>query len=369
MKKKPPAKPPAKPQGRGLMTYLGWALKFALGLFVGVHIYALVLKAAPVPGTMLMAQRAIGGEKIRRQMVSIDDISPNLVLAVIAAEDSRFCQHTGVDPDAIEQAISDYKQGKGLRGASTITQQTAKNVFLWNGGGFARKAVEAWFATFIDGMWGKRRVMEAYLNVAEWGDGIFGAEAAAEARFGKSAADLTEREAALLAAVLPSPNKWRLDPPGPYVSKRASTLQARMRVVRSEGLAACVLDAQDVRRSAPKRPAKPQAPAPQDARPEVQPETPAARPSLPDLPPPPEEEVGNVPETAPQDEAVTETPNEFDSFLQDAEDRFREQETPPAPAEDPTPDASPDPDTEPADTDEAPASGPTDLRPRDGTPE
>ena len=128
-----------KPQGRSLIDYLGWALKFVLGLFVGVHIYALVLKAAPVPGTVLMAQRAIGGEQIKRNLVSIDDISPNLVLAVIAAEDTRFCQHTGLDRDAIEKAIDEYKRGKGLRGASTITQQTAKNVFLWNGGGFASK--------------------------------------------------------------------------------------------------------------------------------------------------------------------------------------------------------------------------------------
>jgi monofunctional biosynthetic peptidoglycan transglycosylase len=348
MKKKPPAKPPAKPQGRSLMDYLGWALKFVLGLFVGVHIYALVLKAAPVPGTVLMAQRAIGGEQIKRNLVSIDDISPNLVLAVIAAEDTRFCQHTGLDRDAIEKAIDEYKQGKGLRGASTITQQTAKNVFLWNGGGFARKGAEAWFATFIDGMWGKRRVMEAYLNVAEWGDGIFGAEAAARARFGKSAADLTEREAALLAAVLPSPNKWRLDPPGPYVSQRAGTLQARMRVVRSEGLASCVLDEQAVRRSAPKRPAEPKPSAPE----EIRPETPAARPTLPDMPQAPE----GGPEALPPDEAVTELPDEFDSFLQDAQDRFG-QETTPRPAEEPEPGA---PDN---------ASGPTDLRPRAETPD
>ena len=115
---------------RSVMTYAGWLVKFLLGLFVGVHIYAMVLKAAPVPGTVLMAQRSIGGETIRRQMVSIDDISPNLVLAVIAAEDTRFCQHSGVDRDAIEKAISDYKSGKGLRGASTITQQVAKNFLL-----------------------------------------------------------------------------------------------------------------------------------------------------------------------------------------------------------------------------------------------
>ncbi|MEO1965219.1 monofunctional biosynthetic peptidoglycan transglycosylase [Hyphomonas sp.] len=352
--------PRKQPQRRGLMDYLGWVLKFALGLFVGVHIYALVLKAAPVPGTVLMAQRAIGGEQIQRKMVSIDDISPNLVLAVIAAEDTRFCQHTGVDREAIEKAISEYQRGKGLRGASTITQQTAKNVFLWNGGGFARKGAEAWFATFIDGMWGKRRVMEAYLNVAEWGDGVFGAEAAAEARFGKSAADLTEREAALLAAVLPSPNKWRLDPPGPYVSKRAGTLQARMRVVRSEGLASCVLDEQAVRRSAPRRPAEPQPTAPQETRPEVRPETPAARPTLPDLPPPPEEGAGD----APQDDAATETPDEFDSFLQDAEDRFG-QETMPAP--EPPPESAPEPG--PEETDPETDSGPADLRPQPLDPE
>lgn len=339
-----------KPQDRSLMTYLGWAVKFVLGLFVGVHVYALVLKAAPVPGTILMAERAIGGEQIRRNLVSIDDISPNLVLAVIAAEDTRFCQHTGLDRDAIEKAIDEYKRGKGLRGASTITQQTAKNVFLWNGGGFARKGAEAWFATFIDGIWGKRRVMEAYLNVAEWGDGIFGAEAAAQARFGKSAADLTEREAALLASVLPSPNKWRLDPPGPYVSQRAGTLQARMRVVRSEGLASCVLDEQAVRRSAPKQPATPEPSAPKAA----QPETPAARPNLPGLPPAPEEGPEEGPEALPQEDAVTESSDEFDSFLQDAQDRFGQETTPPAEAPEPEPDAG---------------SGPADIRPRDEMPD
>lgn len=345
--------PRTRSQDRSLMTYVGWVFKFLLGLFVGVHVYGLVLKAAPVPGTVLMAQRALEGETIRRQMVSIDDISPNLVLAVIAAEDTRFCQHSGVDRDAIEQAISDYKQGKGLRGASTITQQTAKNVFLWNGGGFARKAVEAWFATFIDGMWGKRRVMEAYLNVAEWGDGIFGAEAAAQARFGKCAADLTEREAALLAAVLPSPNKWRLDPPGPYVSQRAGTLQARMRVVRSEGLAACVLDEQAARR----KPAKPKPSAPEPSAPEgVRPETPAARPKLPELPPVPEEGPEALPEALPEvlpeDEAETAAPDDFDSFLQDAQDRFREGK------------AAPEPDAPETDAPPADEAGPTDLRPR-----
>lgn len=223
---------------------LRWSgrLMWAGGLiFLIVHLYALVLILTPAPITATMTSRAVQGEQLRRVLTPIEDISPHLVRAVIAAEDSRFCQHDGIDMEAIEKAVDEAKRGQRQRGASTITQQTAKNVFLWNGGGYARKGAEAWFATFIDHLWGKRRVMEMYLNVAEWGDGIFGAEAAARVRFGKSAADLTEREAALLAAVLPSPNKWRLDPPGPYVSQRAGTLQSRMRVVKNEGLAACVL--------------------------------------------------------------------------------------------------------------------------------
>ena len=187
--------------GKGpVRVWLVRLAKFLAGLFVGLHLYAALLVFLPVPGTVLMVQRAAGGEHLRRRMTPIEDISPYLVSAVIAAEDTRFCQHHGVDPEAIEKAIGEYKKGKKARGASTITQQTAKNVFFWNGGGAPRKLGDMWMATFIDHVWGKRRVMEVYLNVAEWGDGIFGAEAAAQARFGKPASKLTEREAALLAA-------------------------------------------------------------------------------------------------------------------------------------------------------------------------
>ncbi len=226
---------------RGVGGWFWLGVKFASGLFVTVHVYALALFFAPIPGTATMAQRSLQGQAIIRRWTPIEHVSPHLVRAIIAAEDTRFCLHKGVDVEAVQKALDEYQTTGRLRGASTITQQTAKNVFLWNGGGLARKAPEAWMATFIDAYWGKRRVMEVYLNVAEWGDGVFGAEAAARVRFGKSAADLSEREAALLAAVLPSPHKWRLDPPGPYVSKRASTLQARMRNVTRDGLDACVL--------------------------------------------------------------------------------------------------------------------------------
>lgn len=221
-----------------------WAarlVRWLMAAFVLVHVYALAVKFLPAPGSVLMVQRHFQGETVRRDWKPLHKISPHLVRAVIAAEDSRFCQHDGIDMDAIDKALEERARGQSARGASTITQQTAKNTFLWNGGGYVRKGAEAWFAVFIDFAWGKKRVMESYLNLAEWGDGLFGAEAAARARFGKSARDLTEREAALLAAVLPSPNKWRVDPPGPYVRQRAGTLQARMRVIENEGLAECVL--------------------------------------------------------------------------------------------------------------------------------
>ncbi|MEM1106912.1 MAG: monofunctional biosynthetic peptidoglycan transglycosylase [Pseudomonadota bacterium] len=206
-----------------------------------LHAYALVLWFAPAPTTILMAQRAVEGETLWRNRVALEEVSPHLIRAVIAAEDTRFCDHWGVDFEAVGTAVEEWRAGKGLRGASTISQQTAKNLFFWNGGGLPRKAGDAWMALATDTVWGKRRVLEHYLNVAEWGDGIFGVEAAARLRFKTRARDLTPRQAALLAAVLPSPNRWRVDPPGPYVRQRAATIEARMRVVRNEGLDACVL--------------------------------------------------------------------------------------------------------------------------------
>ena len=227
---------------RIVLRWIGRFIKLLLLIFVLFHVYALALKWVPVPGSITMMQRTLGGDEFRRIIMPLDRMSPHLVTAVIAAEDSRFCEHDGIDFEAVQKALDEAGRGGRKRGASTITQQTAKNVFFWNGGGYARKGGEAWMALFIDGMWGKRRVMENYLNTIEWGDGIFGAEAAARVRFGKRSIDLTPREAALLAAVLPNPHKWRVDPPGPYVTERAGTLQARMRVVANEGLDDCVLE-------------------------------------------------------------------------------------------------------------------------------
>ncbi len=229
-------------RGHPVLRWIARIIKLLALIFVLVHVYALALKWVPVPASILMGQRTLEGETVRRAIEPLANISPHLVTAVIAAEDSRFCEHKGIDLEAVQKAFDNNQAGGRRRGGSTITQQTAKNIFFWNGGGYVRKAGEAWFAMFIDSMWGKRRVMENYLNTIEWGDGLFGAEAASRVRFGKRAADLTQYEAALLAAVLPNPNKWRVDPPGPYVRQRAGTLQARMRVVANEGYDDCVLE-------------------------------------------------------------------------------------------------------------------------------
>lgn len=236
-------------QGRGfggrLARWIGHASLALAGLIItgiGVSILMVAIyRFVPPQATVLMAWRGLHGETIRYYYTPLDRISPALTRSVIGAEDSRFCQHNGFDVEAIQKAIREAERGQRLRGASTISQQTAKNAFLWPGRGWVRKGAEAWFTLLIETAWPKRRIMEVYLNIAEWGDGNFGAEAASRARFGKTAADLTAHEAALLAAVLPNPNEWRLDPPGDYVSGRAATLQGRAGSVRSQNLDACAL--------------------------------------------------------------------------------------------------------------------------------
>jgi monofunctional biosynthetic peptidoglycan transglycosylase len=193
------------------------------------------------PSTVLMMQRAAEGQTIRHYPVPLNRVSPHVVRAIIAAEDANFCSHSGFDVEAIQDAMESNARGRRTRGASTVSQQTAKNLFLWPERSWLRKGLETYFTSLIEFVWPKRRIMEAYLNAAEWGDGNFGIEAAARARFGVSAADLTPLQAARLAAVLPSPNRWSADNPGPYVRRRSATIVQRARVVRNEGLAACVL--------------------------------------------------------------------------------------------------------------------------------
>ncbi|MCS6627441.1 monofunctional biosynthetic peptidoglycan transglycosylase [Roseibacterium beibuensis] len=201
----------------------------------------LVPRVLPPPVTFLMVSRSLEGEDLSYRWRSLDDISPRLVEAVIASEDSTFCAHRGFDMKAIEKALKANEKGGRIRGGSTISQQTAKNVYLWPGRDWIRKGLEAGYTVLIETLWGKRRVMEVYLNVAEWAPGVYGAEAASQRWFGKSASDLSAREAARLAAILPSPRRYNASSPGPYVRRRASRVQAAMGTVRNDGLADCVL--------------------------------------------------------------------------------------------------------------------------------
>jgi monofunctional biosynthetic peptidoglycan transglycosylase len=207
--------------------------------------WTLSTRFLPIPFTWPMARDVLAGRHVSRGndqgfWVPLDDISPKLARAVIAAEDSRFCSHRGFDFEAIEKAAAGNAAGKRLRGASTISQQTAKNAFLWPGRSYIRKALEAWFTLLIEIGWGKPRIMEVYLNIAEMGPGIYGAEAAARHYFGKSAARLTASEAARLAAVLPQPLVRNAGRPGPYVRRHARTIERRARVVARDGLDACL---------------------------------------------------------------------------------------------------------------------------------
>lgn len=165
---------------------------------------------------------------IKHDTVSIKKISPHLLRAVIASEDGRFCMHNGIDFDAVQDAVEDYQESGRLRGASTISMQVARNVFLWTGGGAARKAIEAPLALSLDAAWSKRHILEIYLNIAEWGPGVFGAEAAAHYYFRKPASALTANEAARLAAILPNPIRWSAAKPTPYIFNRIATIQTRM---------------------------------------------------------------------------------------------------------------------------------------------
>ncbi len=193
----------------------------------------------PPPVTPLMLIRAAAGEPIRKTWVPLARISPWLPRAVIASEDARFCFHHGFDFEEIGAALDRYRAGHRLRGASTLSQQTAKNLLLWPGRNLLRKAIEAYITVLLELGWPKSRILEVYLNIVEWGPGVYGAEAAAATHFHKPATMLSRREAALLAAVLPNPRVLSADRPSPYVEERAATIEARMPQVEVPGTRAC----------------------------------------------------------------------------------------------------------------------------------
>lgn len=216
-------------------------MKAALYFFVGSIAFTCLYAFTPVPTTITMMGDSHGAT---RKWTSLSGISPNLVRAVIAAEDSKFCSHNGFDHAAIEKAMERNAKGGRMRGGSTISQQTAKNVFLWQGTGwtrYVRKVPEIWFTFLIENIWGKHRIMEVYLNVAETGIGTYGAHAGAQRYYNKSPANLSRIEAARIAAALPSPKKRAVSGAKGYTRQYGNIIAARMKVVQRDGLDGCIL--------------------------------------------------------------------------------------------------------------------------------
>ncbi|UYF99059.1 MULTISPECIES: monofunctional biosynthetic peptidoglycan transglycosylase [unclassified Halomonas] len=214
-----------------------WRIVWRGALAFVVLSVALVLlfKVVPPPGSMVMVERKIqsiiAGEPITitHQWRSFDELSSNAKLAVIAAEDQRFPEHRGFDFVELKRAWQASQDGSRLRGASTLSQQTAKNVFLWSGRSWLRKGLEAWFTLLIETFWSKTRILEVYLNVAEWDTGVFGLEAAADHYFGASGSAMTERQASLLAAILPDPRNRSAARPDAQVERRSQWIRRQMR--------------------------------------------------------------------------------------------------------------------------------------------
>jgi monofunctional biosynthetic peptidoglycan transglycosylase len=214
----------------------GLALRLTFGLFLTSVIAVLLLRFVPPVASAVMIERYCKGLLVSRGQKAIEydwadwkEISPQMALAVVAAEDQKFPEHFGFDFQSIAEALEEMEEGGRFRGASTISQQVAKNLFLWKGRSFIRKGLEAYFTVLMEVLWPKRRILEIYLNVAEFGDGIYGVEAAAKRFFGKSPSVLTKKESALLAAVLPNPITFKVVAPSAYVKQRTRTIEKQMR--------------------------------------------------------------------------------------------------------------------------------------------
>ena len=221
---------------RVLRILLKAVLIFVLVTVAWVGLYRFV----PPPFTFTMLGDVIAGHGVTKTWMPLSRMDPDMARAAIAGEDSRFCQHHGFDWHALAGAAARNAQGGRIRGGSTISQQTAKNAFLFQGGGYARKAVEAYFTVLIEHLWGKRRIMEVYLNIAETGIGTYGANAGAMRYFGHDASHLTPTEAGRIAAVLPLPKKRAAIDPHGFVRRHGDTLARRVGTVRANGLDACL---------------------------------------------------------------------------------------------------------------------------------
>jgi len=226
----------------GLIRFIGRLLLVVVALVVVVPpVSVLVYRFVGPPITILMIQRAIEGHGMDYQWRPLRQMSAALPEAAVAAEDAHFCSHHGFDFAAIQAAMkADQAHPNRVRGGSTISQQTAKNAFLWPGRDYVRKGVEAWYTVLIEAIWGKTRIMEVYLNIVEFGPGVYGAEAASEHFFHKHASELSAAEAAKLIAVLPKPLGWDVSDPTRYLKSRDRKVDRAMGTVRNQGLSDCV---------------------------------------------------------------------------------------------------------------------------------
>jgi monofunctional glycosyltransferase len=214
--------------------------RIILYLLVASLLWVVAYRFIPPPITATMLGDIFAGRGLTKDWMSIDEIDPVMARAVIAAEDAKFCSHNGFDREAIQKAMKYNARGGRIRGGSTISQQTAKNAFLWQGGGFFRKGLEAYFTLLIENIWGKRRIMEVYLNIAETGIGTYGVNAGAQRYFGHDASEMTSVEAARIAAILPLPKKRDATAPKGYTRRYGNRIKARTGVVRRDSLDACL---------------------------------------------------------------------------------------------------------------------------------
>ena len=219
---------------------LGWIVKLIVAFFVVSTLWVAIYRFVPPPITATMIGDVFAGRGLHKDWMPIGQIDRDMVRAAIAAEDSKFCSHNGFDFEAIEDAMKRNASGGRIRGGSTISQQTAKTTFLWNGGGYARKGVEAWFTFLIEHLWGKRRIMEVYLNNAETGIGTYGVNAGSQRYYGHDASAMSSTEAARIAAVLPLPKKRGAIAPQGFTRRYGNTIASRLAVVANQGLDACV---------------------------------------------------------------------------------------------------------------------------------
>jgi monofunctional glycosyltransferase len=269
------ARPRTRKRRSLLRRLIGWLVSLVLIFLVGSVLWVVAYRFVNPPVTFTQIGDWAAGNGAGRDWMAIEAIDRDMVRAVIAGEDSKFCAHDGFDRQAIEAAMRrNARGGSVIRGGSTISQQTAKNAFLWQGGGYVRKGLEAWFTLLIENLWDKRRIMEVYLNVAETGIGTYGVNAGAQRYFGHDASSLTATEAARIAAVFPLPKRREAVAPTGFTRRYGNMITARMAVVRRDGLDACVYegaaavpssDRSEPRSERPKARTEPRVPRPDPA--------------------------------------------------------------------------------------------------------